>query len=84
MLHEKVYHLSGGEQQRVAIARLFLKECEVIFADEPTGSLDEKNRDEILLLLKDLQRAGKTIVIVTHDQVVGNACDRIIDISAEN
>jgi len=81
-LDEKVYHLSGGEQQRVAIARLFLKECEVIFADEPTGSLDEENRAEILSLLKELQRAGKTIIIVTHDQVVADACDRIIDMSA--
>jgi len=82
MIDEKVYHLSGGEQQRVAIARLFVKECEVIFADEPTGSLDEKNRDEILLLLKELREAGKTIVIVTHDPVVAQACDRVIDITA--
>lgn len=80
-LDEKVYHLSGGEQQRVAIARLFLKECDVVFADEPTGSLDEASRDTVLVLLKELQKAGKTIIIVTHDAVVGNYCDRIIDIT---
>jgi len=77
-LSDKIFYLSGGEQQRVAMARLFLKENEVIFADEPTGSLDADNRDIVLGLLDDLRRAGKTIVIVTHDKVVGDHCDRII------
>lgn len=77
-LDEKVFCLSGGEQQRVAIARLLLKECDIIFADEPTGSLDEISRNEVLLLLKKLQEEGKTIVIVTHDMFVGESCDRIV------
>jgi len=77
-LDDKIFYLSGGEQQRVAIARLFLKECDVIFADEPTGSLDEENRDSVLNLLADLKAEGKAIVIVTHDQAVGDFCDRVI------
>jgi len=76
----KVYELSGGEQQRVAIARIILKPCKVILADEPTGSLDEENRDLILDLLKDLNKNGKTIVLVTHDKFVANWCDRIVNI----
>lgn len=76
----KIYELSGGEQQRVAIARIILKPCQVILADEPTGSLDEKNRDLVLDLLKKLNNKGKTIVLVTHDKFVANQCDRIINI----
>lgn len=76
----KIYELSGGEQQRVAIARIILKPCKVILADEPTGSLDEKNRDLVLELLKKLNNNGKTIVLVTHDEFVANQCDRIINI----
>jgi len=79
-LDDKVFALSGGEQQRLAIARLFLKEHDVIFADEPTGSLDETNRDSVIELLQELQREGKTIVIVTHDKVVGASCDRIFEL----
>lgn len=76
----KIYELSGGEQQRVAIARIILKPCKVILADEPTGSLDEKNRDLVLDLLKKLNSEGRTIVLVTHDEFVANQCDRIINI----
>jgi len=83
-LEEKIFYLSGGEQQRVALARLFLKENSVIFADEPTGSLDEENRDVVLGLLQDLKNEGKTIVIVTHDKVVGEYCDRIIYLEPSN
>ena len=67
ILTQKVYQLSGGEQQRVAIARLYLKESDYIFADEPTGNLDKKNRDIIFELLKKLNGMGKAIVYVTHD-----------------
>jgi putative ABC transport system ATP-binding protein len=77
---QKVYALSGGEQQRVAIARIILKPCKVILADEPTGSLDEENRDLVLDLLKKLNNMGKTIVLVTHDKFVANWCDRIVNI----
>lgn len=78
----RVATLSGGEQQRVAIARLLLKPCEIVLADEPTGSLDADNRDIVLTLLRDMNRAGKTIVVVTHDPVVVAACDRAVTLSA--
>ncbi|MBG9798732.1 ABC transporter ATP-binding protein [Brevibacillus laterosporus] len=77
-LKQKTYGLSGGEQQRVAIARTLLKPCDIILADEPTGSLDIDNRNEIVKLLKGLNNEGKTIIFVTHDQYVAEECDRII------
>lgn len=70
---KKVYQLSGGEQQRVALARLLLKDPAYIFADEPTGNLDAENRDVVLEQLKQLNREGKTVVIVTHDPVIAEA-----------
>ena len=76
----KIYELSGGEQQRVAMARIMLKPSKIILADEPTGSLDEKNRDVVLDLLKTLNKEGKTIVLVTHDRYVASQCHRIINI----
>lgn len=79
-LSEKVFHLSGGEQQRVAIARGYLKDFELLLADEPTGSLDAANRDEVIEILKQFHRDGKTIVIVSHDPVVMQNCQRIIRI----
>lgn len=77
-LQQKIHELSGGEQQRVAIARVMLKPCELILADEPTGSLDEKNRDDILNLLQQLNVGGKTFIIVTHDPAVAQVCSRTI------
>ncbi|MDR0690840.1 MAG: ABC transporter ATP-binding protein [Streptococcaceae bacterium] len=76
----KVHELSGGEQQRVAIARVLIKPSEIILADEPTGSLDSKNRDEVLNLLKKINKEGKTIVIVTHDPEVSKNCSRIVEL----
>ncbi|WP_026932314.1 ABC transporter ATP-binding protein [Glycomyces tenuis] len=76
--HRRVYSLSGGEQQRVAVARLLLKPCEIVLADEPTGSLDAENRDVVLGLLRRINKAGKTIVIATHDDVVAGACSRAV------
>lgn len=77
-LNSKIYELSGGEQQRVALARLMLKKNDIILADEPTGALDEANRDRILTLLKELNNEGKTIIIVTHDSIVSDKCSKII------
>lgn len=73
---EKVSTLSGGEKQRVAIARALINSPSLILADEPTGALDQENTDKILALLQQLHHAGRTIVIVTHDQQVADACDK--------
>lgn len=78
ILDQKIYHLSGGEQQRVALAKIILKPSEIILADEPTGSLDEKNRDSILNILKNINKKGKTIVVVTHDPKVEECATRRI------
>jgi putative ABC transport system ATP-binding protein len=77
---QKVYQLSGGEQQRVAIARLMLKPCDLVLADEPTGSLDATNADSVLAMLRELNAGGKTMIIVTHDDRVAAECDRVIDL----
>lgn len=79
-LDKKVFECSGGEQQRISIAKILLKDCEVIFADEPTASLDHENKLNILSHLKELHRKGKTIVIVSHDHDVCEYCDRVISI----
>ena len=79
-LNKKIYALSGGEQQRVALARLFLKPCSIILADEPTGSLDVKNRDVVLEILRKMNEHGKTVIVVTHDPYVLTVCDRVIKI----
>ena len=75
-----IYKCSGGEQQRIAIARLLLKPCELILADEPTGSLDEENKKIIYTLLKMLQEKGKTIIVVSHDLELIKLADRTISI----
>ncbi|WP_275292350.1 ABC transporter ATP-binding protein [Amycolatopsis sp. La24] len=80
--HRKIHSMSGGEQQRVAVARLLLKPCDLVLADEPTGSLDAKNRDRVLDLLQKLNEAGKTIIVATHDEAVAGRCSRVVDLSA--
>lgn len=72
--------LSGGQQQRVAIARALLNEPDIIIADEPTGALDQKTGIEVMNLLIDINKKGKTVIIVTHDEKVANYCKRRIDI----
>lgn len=78
--NQMIYKLSGGEQQRVAIARLMLKPSELILADEPTGSLDSENRDIVMKLLKKMNYEGKTILMVSHDKIVVNSADRVIEL----
>lgn len=76
--NKKIFKCSGGEQQRIAIARLLLKPCELILADEPTGSLDLTNRQIVIELLKQMQKDGKTIIIVSHDPVFKEIADQVI------
>lgn len=66
MENKKVYKLSGGEQQRVALARLMMKRCSLVLADEPTGSLDGENSGKVMEILHQLNDMGKTVIIVTH------------------
>ena len=66
----RVYRLSGGEQQRLALARLMLKKCDIILADEPTGSLDEQNAALVLDILHRINDTGKTIILVTHSKQI--------------
>src|SRR3989339_1626168 len=72
--------LSGGQKQRVAIARALVNEPEVIFADEPTGNLDSKSSQQVLEILKDLNREGHTIILITHDKDIAEHARRIIGI----
>ncbi len=74
----KVYTLSGGEQQRIALARLFLKKCDIVLADEPTGSLDSENADIVMKILMSMKKEGKTIVLVTHDEKIKTMAERVI------
>lgn len=80
-LNHKPQELSGGEKQRVAIARALVTEANIIIADEPTGALDKKTGDEILKILLNLNREGKTIIIVTHDPEISKQVKRNIIIS---
>ena len=76
----KVYTLSGGEQQRVALAKIMLKPSDIILADEPTGSLDAYNRDCVLDILKEFNKQGKTIIVVTYDENVTRYASRKIEL----
>ena len=77
-MHHLPSQLSGGEQQRVCIARALVNECPIIFADEPTGNLDQENEQIILELFQGLHRQGRTLVMVTHNSKLGGYTDRII------
>ena len=82
-LKNRIFHyphqLSGGEQQRVAIARSLISNPEILIADEPTGNLDKKNSEDVIKLLFQLkQDFGSTLILVTHDTSVAQLCDRII------
>ena len=70
--------MSGGQQQRIAIARSLVSGANIILADEPTGALDNKNGIELMKILKELNELGKTIVLVTHDVEIAKNAKKII------
>ena len=76
--HHYPSEMSGGEQQRVAIARALIKNPKVIFADEPTGNLDEDTGNMIMRLLKTVCRRGTSVIIATHNEALREYADRII------
>jgi putative ABC transport system ATP-binding protein len=73
-------HLSGGEQQRVCIARALINDPKIVLADEPTGNLDAQNEEIVLRLLRELHQQGRTIIMVTHDSVVARLADRRVEL----
>ncbi|MEH0740908.1 ABC transporter ATP-binding protein [Vibrio cholerae] len=82
-MHHSPSQLSGGEQQRVALARAFMIEPKILFADEPTGNLDEHTAAKVIELLFELNKQhGTTLVLVTHDSELARMCDRTIVMSA--
>lgn len=80
-LDHKPQEMSGGQQQRVAIARAIAQAPPIILADEPTGNLDSGSTREILQILRDLHKEGRTVILITHDNEIADQADRVIRIS---
>lgn len=84
-LQERINHLpsqlSGGEQQRVAIARALINNPQILIADEPTGNLDSENEKEIFKLLQNISKEGKTVIVVSHNNLIKNYCDELYEIN---
>jgi putative ABC transport system ATP-binding protein len=78
--HHRPGELSGGEQQRVAVARALVAEPALVWADEPTGALDSTTAGEIVELLHEVHAAGQTLIVVTHDEVVGRSGQRLVQV----
>jgi putative ABC transport system ATP-binding protein len=79
-VHHHVPKLSGGERQRVAIARALMNQPKIILADEPTGNLDSKSGEEVVTILRDLNRRGTTLLMVTHSEELAALANRIVRI----
>jgi ABC-type antimicrobial peptide transport system, ATPase component len=79
--HHMPNELSGGQKQRVAIARALIAKPQIILADEPTGALDSKTSKEVIQILREVNKEGMTMIIVTHEQGVAEATDKIIHLS---
>lgn len=80
LINENVNYLSGGEKQRIAIARAFINKPSIIICDEPTGNLDKENSLKVLSILKQFISKDKLIIIVTHDLFLANQCDIILEL----
>ncbi|MFJ3976473.1 ATP-binding cassette domain-containing protein [Streptomyces sp. NPDC090021] len=78
---EKIHYLSGGEQQRVALARLMVKQPALVLADEPTGALDHANTTMVVDILREMSHAGCAVVIATHNDYVRDRCDTVFAVN---
>ena len=87
-LGNRIFHkpseMSGGQQQRVAIARAIASNPKIILADEPTGNLDSKSGSQVIKILQNLNKSGKTVIIITHDEKIANTAKRKIIVSDGN
>jgi putative ABC transport system ATP-binding protein len=79
-IKEKIYNLSGGEQQRIALIRVLLKKPKIILADEPTGNLDQDNKNLIFEELKKISKTGTTVIVVSHDLEIKNYADKVVEL----
>jgi putative ABC transport system ATP-binding protein len=77
-IHHLPSQLSGGQRQRMAIARALANDPSVLLADEPTGNLDSKSGEELLSVFKRLNKEGRTVIVVTHDQSIAESAEKIV------